>query len=157
MPTDDSCNAVTQVSGVIELTPTQRKIWEAYLKADAALRDAREASLRKFDLSLSEYELLWVLYHHDEPYLRMAEVANRIHQSRSRTTHTTNRLEKLGYVARKAHEKDGRGVILSLTKAGLKLLKEVQPLHSAALTETFLSRLSPAEQEELLKLLHYFH
>lgn len=157
MSKDNSHNAATKDSDIVELTPTQRAIWETYLKADAALRDAREASLRKFHLSISEYELLWVLYHNDEPYLRMAEVAKRIHQSRSRTTQTTNRLEKLGYVERKAHEKDGRGVILSLTKAGLKLLKEVQPLHRASLTETFLSRLSPMEQEQLLKLLHYFY
>ena len=59
----------------------------------------------------------------------MAELADSVAQSRSRTTHTIARLENAGLVAREASPDDGRGVLALLTAAGLTRLQEAAHTH----------------------------
>lgn len=135
------------------LTNKQRQIWCAYRDAIAAVRAGREHSLKQFGLSISEYDLLWSLINANNHQLRMSEVADLIHQSRSHTTHATKRLEDDGYVTRKPDTSDHRGVVVALTAKGKTLMKSAQHTHEVALRTKFLARFSDDELDQLLYLL----
>ncbi|MDX6307685.1 MAG: hypothetical protein QOI06_731 [Nocardioidaceae bacterium] len=88
-------------------------------------RDLRE----KHSLSLPEYEILVRLSESPGRELRMAELADSVKNSRSRITHTVKRLENAGFIARRACESDGRGVIAALTGLGFNKLSTAAPDH----------------------------
>ena len=52
----------------------------------------------RFDLSLTEYEILVRLSERPERQMRMAQLADALAHSRSRVTHTVARMEKAGLV-----------------------------------------------------------
>jgi DNA-binding MarR family transcriptional regulator len=63
-------------------------------------------------------------------------------------TRIVNSLEEAGYVSRTPHPSDGRQVILSLTQAGLQLLKEDRRQREAWLAQR-LRDLTPQERDLL--------
>src|ERR1700710_2071081 len=80
------------------LTSDQQQVWRTYLLGSARLNERLDADLRQFDLDLAEYEILVTLSEAPDRQLRMAELADAVHQSRSRLTHTVSRMEKAGLV-----------------------------------------------------------
>lgn len=93
------------------------------------LFDRLDEDLRRaFDISLVEYEILVRLSERDGQ-MRMAALADALAHSRSRVTHTVNRMEKTGLVQRSRSDEDGRGIIASLTDKGLDLLVRAAPTH----------------------------
>ncbi len=99
------------------------------------LLDQLDADLRReFDISLSEYEVLVRLSENDGQ-LRMAQLADAMAHSRSRVTHTIARMERAGLVERRTSDSDGRGVIATLTDAGMDLLVRSAPLHVTGVRE----------------------
>lgn len=108
----------------------QQRAWRAILLGHTLLLDRLDDDLRKsFDISLTEYEILVRLSERDGQSMRMAHLADALAHSRSRVTHTIDRMERSGYVARSASPEDGRGVVAKMTPAGQKLLSEAAPVH----------------------------
>lgn len=114
------------------LDDEQQHIWLTYLKGVHRLEDYLDRCLRPFGLSLAEYEIFVALSEADLWRLRMSELADAVHQSRSRLTHTIARLEKDGLVERVACPSDRRGVWAQLTSAGYELLERAAPSHVAS-------------------------
>ena len=81
-----------------------------------------------------------------EGSLRMKELAEKIGITTGTLTVMIDRLEKLGYVKRKPHEKDRRSYIIVLTKKGEKQFNKHHELH-VKLTEDITSTLTPEELE----------
>ena len=73
----------------------------------------------------------------------MSELAALVVQSRSRLTHTANRLERRGWVQRHPVPGDGRGVELVLTDAGVEAVVEMAPVHVESVRRHWLDALSP--------------
>ena len=82
------------------LTDDQQRAWRAYLLGSAVLSERLDAQLRDHGLDLAEYEILVTLSESADRQLRMAELADAVHQSRSRLTHTVTRMEKRGLIER---------------------------------------------------------
>ena len=101
-----------------------------------------EADLRPFGLDRAEYEILVVLSEVDDQRLRMAELADAVHQSRSRLTHTISRMEKAKLVKRTNCPTDRRGVWAELTAEGFKLIKEAAPTHVETVRRNFVEVMS---------------
>ena len=104
------------------LTDGQQRVWRAYLLGSALLSERLDAQLREHDLDLAEYEILVTLSESADRQLRMAELADAVHQSRSRLTHTVTRMEKRGLIERTTCPVDRRGVWANLTDDGFALL-----------------------------------
>ena len=119
------------------LDQEQQRIWRAYLLGSARLSDKLDADLRKFGIDLAEYEILVSLEEVADRRLRMSELADAVHQSRSRLTHTIARMEKSGLVIRTTCPSDRRGVWAQLTEAGMELLRTAAPSHVAAVRKHF--------------------
>lgn len=93
------------------------------------LNDRLDADLRtEFGISLAEYEIL-VRLSENRGAMRMAQLADAMAHSRSRVTHTITRMERAGLVQRRTAAKDGRGVVATLTDAGMDLLVQAAPTH----------------------------
>lgn len=124
------------------LDDEQQQIWLTYLKGVHRLEDYLDRCLRPFGLSLAEYEIFVALSQADLWRLRMSELADAVHQSRSRLTHTIARLEKEGLVERIACPSDRRGVWAQLTSTGYALLEKAAPSHVASVRHALVDAVS---------------
>ncbi|MFW6600156.1 MarR family winged helix-turn-helix transcriptional regulator [Propionibacteriaceae bacterium Y2011] len=127
----------------------QQQIWRTYLLGSSRLTERLDADLRRHGLDLGEYEILVVLEETPTRRVRMSELAEAVHQSRSRLTHTVARLEKRGLVTRVMCPEDRRGVWAELTEAGFQLLKTAAPSHVTAVRQNFVEAVDPADFEAL--------
>ncbi|MDN5726640.1 MAG: MarR family transcriptional regulator [Propionibacteriales bacterium] len=119
------------------LTAEQQTAWRNYLLGAARLSERLDADLRKFGIDLGEYEILVTLEESPGRRVRMSELADRVHQSRSRLTHTIARMEKSNLVVRTMCPSDRRGVWAQLTPTGFDLLKSAAPSHVACVRRNF--------------------
>jgi MarR family 2-MHQ and catechol resistance regulon transcriptional repressor len=120
------------------------------LKAiDAPLR----VHLERWDLSLTEFAVLEVLYHKGP--LPLSEIASRILVTGASTTYTIKRLEERGLVRRRPCREDQRFVFGELTDAGRALIAEVFPAHAEEIRVAMrgLSRAEKRDAAELLRRL----
>lgn len=124
------------------LTAEQQQVWRAYLLGSALLQERIDADLRPFGLDRAEYEILVVLSESDDQRLRMAELADAVHQSRSRLTHTISRMEKAGLVKRTDCPTDRRGVWAELTAEGFELIRQAAPSHVETVRRNFVEVMS---------------
>jgi DNA-binding MarR family transcriptional regulator len=131
------------------LSQDQQRIWRAYLLGSARLSDKLDADLRKFGIDLPEYEILVCLEEVPGRRLRMSELADAVHQSRSRLTHTIARMEKSGLVIRTTCPTDRRGVWAEVTEAGIKLLETAAPSHVAAVRRNFVEAIGEEDYTAL--------
>lgn len=117
-------------SGVEWLDDEQQQAWRQYIRGSRALETVLDSELQSgAGMSLSEYELLSMLSEAPERVLRMSALADLIVQSRSRVTHTANRLAARGWVERRAAVGDGRGVELVLTDSGMDAVVTASRVH----------------------------
>lgn len=85
--------------------------------------------------------------------LRMSELADLTHASRSGLTRRVDRLQRRNLVSREKAIEDGRGQYAVLLPAGAKLHDECMPTHEALISEQFTEVLSQDELESLASLL----
>ena len=133
------------MTGTRWLTSEQQVAWRAYLLGTARLTAKLDEDLRRFGLGINDYEILVRLSETPDRRLRMAELADRLHQSRSRLTHTVGRLEAAELVRRTSCKSDKRGVWAELTDAGMALLEEAAPYHVAGVRENLVDLVSPED------------
>jgi DNA-binding MarR family transcriptional regulator len=124
------------------LSVDQQQVWRSYLLGSARLAERLDADLREFGIDLGEYEILVALSEAPERHVRMSELADAVHQSRSRLTHTVTRLENAGLVDRSNCPTDRRGVWAHLTDAGMELLELAAPSHVEAVRRHFVEAMS---------------
>lgn len=111
------------------LDDAQQHAWRALVLGTTLLFDRLDDDLRRHhNISLAEYEVLVRLSERDGQ-MRMAQLADALAHSRSRTTHTIKRMEGSGLVERFDSPDDGRGVVARITERGSLLLHNVAPTH----------------------------
>jgi DNA-binding MarR family transcriptional regulator len=133
------------MTGTQWLNSEQQVAWRAYLLGTARLMAKLDDDLHQFGLGINDYEILVRLSDAPDRRLRMAELADRLHQSRSRLTHTVGRLEAAELVRRTSCKSDKRGVWAELTDAGMSLLEEAAPYHVAGVRENLVDLASPED------------
>lgn len=133
--------------GVRWLDPEEQQAWRAILRSTHLVRAAMENALDEHAVSTGEYELLSMVSEAPGARMRMSALAELIVQSRSRVSHTANRLERRGWVRRDRSADDGRGVVLVLTAEGRAKLEELAPVHVESVRRALTDHLT---REELL-------
>jgi DNA-binding MarR family transcriptional regulator len=123
--------------------------WTALLRAHATLVRQLETDLKKeTDLALADFDVLAQLAFAGGR-LRMTELADRARISRSGMTRRVANLVDEGLVARAGADADARGVVVSLTDAGIKRLTETAPVHARGIAKLFVAQLDDDELEAL--------
>lgn len=102
-------------------------------------------------LSHQQYEVLSRLADAPGGELRMTILADVALTSKSGLTYQVTQLEKAGLVQRRSCAGDDRGVVASLTDAGLERVRATAPGHAALVRELFVDGLSDEEFDGLSK------
>lgn len=131
------------------LSAEQQRIWRSWLLAVARVDNYLDQDLCRHGLDLAEYEILVVLSEAENRRLRMSELAELVHQSRSRLTHAVARMEKSGWVERCSAPEDRRGVVAVLTDKGYHLLEQAAPNHVAAVRRILVDAADPEDFKAL--------
>ena len=128
------------------LDAAQQHAWRALVIGTTLLMDRLDDDLRRaFNISLTEYEILVRLSERPDRSIRMAQLADALAHSRSRVTHTIDRMEKAGYVVRGTTPEDGRGIVATMTDKGLELLEKAAPLHLEGVRAYLVDVAAPAD------------
>jgi DNA-binding MarR family transcriptional regulator len=119
--------------------------WSSLLRAHATLMRRLETDLAQATgLALADFDVLAQLANAGGE-LRMTELAERALISRSGMTRRVARLVNEGLVQRATVDGDARGVVVSLTDAGVARLTETAPVHLRGVTELFVAQLDDQE------------
>lgn len=127
------------------LSDAEQASWRAILRGTRLLERALDDALDAPGLQLSEYEIISMLSEAPGRHLRMSALADLVVQSRSRLTHTANRLERRGWVERRPSAGDRRGIDLVLTAEGRRALEGMAPVHVESVRRNLLNHLSADE------------
>lgn len=132
------------------LDDDEQRAWRAFLRGSAQILDAINRDMgQDSGLTFNEYEILVLLSESPDRQLRMSVLAQHLVHSRSRLTHTVNRLEKAGYVERFPCADDRRGINCILTDAGFAKLEFSAHDHVESVRRNFVDLIT---RDELLEL-----
>jgi DNA-binding MarR family transcriptional regulator len=136
------------------LSDDEQQAWRLLLRVTLTLVERLDGELREaHDLSLGDYEILAHLSSEPDHMLRMRELAERALVSKSRLTHTVDRLAARGLVRREPCPEDRRGVSAVLTANGLTLLQQAAPTHVDGVRRLLLSRVPQTGVRHLVQTL----
>jgi DNA-binding MarR family transcriptional regulator len=130
-----------------EAVPGRRGVeaWEALLKAHATLmRQLQTDLVNKTGLDLNDFDVISQLAQAGGG-LRMTDLAARAFSSRSGLTRRIDRLVEEGLVGRTTADGDARGVVVTLTEAGVARVTETVPVHLRMVAELFMAKLDDQE------------
>ena len=146
VPTD--AHVAAHLDRLIEQAAPGRRgleAWRALLQAHATLMRQLETDLEaKTGLALADFDVLAQLAGAGGS-LRMTELARRALISRSGMTRRVARLVREGLVRRANADADARGVVVTLTDAGLRRLTDTVPVHVRGVSELFVAQLDDEE------------
>jgi DNA-binding MarR family transcriptional regulator len=141
---------------VADQVPGRRGLeaWGSLLRAHATIIRRLDTDLeRETGLALADFDVLAQLARaHGE--LRITELAERALISRSGMTRRVARLADEGLVRRDRASTDARGVVVTLTKAGIARLAETAPVHALGISKLFVGKLDDQELELLERALN---
>lgn len=128
------------------LTSDELRTWTRFLDAGRLLEEilARHLS-REHDMTHSDYEVL-VRLDGAGGSMRMAVLAEQVVSSAQKLTHTANRLERRGWIARRPVADDGRGLTALLLPPGQEALANASGEHAELIRIFLLEALSTEEQ-----------
>jgi DNA-binding MarR family transcriptional regulator len=141
-------NLAADLARVIdEAVPGRRGLeaWEALLKAHATLMRRLQTDLvNQTGLDLNDFDVISQLAQAGGR-LRMTDLAARAFSSRSGLTRRVDRLVEEGLVGRTTADGDARGVVVTLTEAGVARVTETVPIHLHMVAELFMAKLDNQE------------
>lgn len=106
--------------------------------------------LEKYSVTPPQFDALMILKNEGE--LTIGDLSNRLYLAYSTTTDLVDRLERLGYVARRRDESDRRVVRVVMQPAGWDIIERVLDARRAYLA-SILEPLSEDEKREILRVL----
>jgi len=123
--------------------------WRAFLRAHATLLGTLERELEaQRGMPIAFYDVLAQLAEAGGR-LRMRELAEAVLLSRSGLTRLVDRMERAGYVKRERCADDRRGAFATITPAGRRALRQVDPVHARGVAEHFAQHLTREETHVL--------
>lgn len=123
------------------------------LRLGEVFMNAMNANLAPFGVPYSYYAIVGTLRSIGRPYrMSPTELQNTLMITSGGVSNLLKKVEKLGYIRRMNHPKDGRGVIVELTESGFAL-SEVAMVAQADCERRLVTSLSKEEQKVLAALL----
>jgi len=129
---------------------TDLAVWRSLLDVSARLRLEIDRDLQETaSISTTEHHVLISLVEHEGHALRSSELAAEMGWERSRLSHQIRRMEVRGLIRRSRDIADSRGSVITLTPAGLTVLREVTGSHLAFVRKIFLDALDEESKRSL--------
>jgi MarR family 2-MHQ and catechol resistance regulon transcriptional repressor len=124
--------------------------WLILMKAHQALQKHAEISISGNGIGFSDFIILEALLHKGP--MPVNSIGGKLLLTSGALTAAVDRLEKKGWVERKAHETDRRARIVHLTPMGQSTIEAIFADHQCYLEE-IINVLTPDEQQTLVSLL----
>jgi DNA-binding MarR family transcriptional regulator len=141
-----TATSTTTASPTDAFSEAELQAWRGLLCTHAMLAKRLDAELeRTHALPLSSFEVLHHLGAASESRMRMCDLADSIHLSRSGLTRLVDRLERDGLLERCSCDHDARGAYACLTPRGREQLTQAKATYVAAVREHFLSHFDEQE------------
>jgi len=132
------------------LDDDEQTTWRTFLAATHLLMDRLDRELQTgVGIPHAYYEILVRLSEAPGRAMRMSDLAERCHSSRSRLSHAVDRLEEKGWVQRISCPSDKRGAFALLTDAGFAVLEAAAPGHVEGVRRHVFDQLTPSQVEAL--------
>ncbi|MEM7338385.1 MAG: MarR family winged helix-turn-helix transcriptional regulator [Actinomycetota bacterium] len=136
------------------LDDEQLRAWVTLMAFLEVMPSSVEGQLKRdVGVNLFEYSVLAMLSEQVDRTLVMSDLAQVAFGSLSRLSHAVTRLERRGWVERRAGSGGRRHNTVWLTDAGLEAITDAAPLHVAHVRELLVAPLSAAELATLTSLL----
>ncbi|EMJ83125.1 MarR family protein [Leptospira borgpetersenii serovar Hardjo-bovis str. Sponselee] len=127
--------------------------WAAGLKFYTSASSKIESNLTKMKaISLTWYDVLYAVYTKPKKRSRMSDIAQEIILSKSALTRSVDKLVAEGFLKRERSEEDAREFIIEITPSGIQALRDSWPIYEEGIREIFVSKLTPKETSELLRI-----
>ena len=127
--------------------------WRGMLRVHTAVfRELERALLADHGFGVDAYGVLVTLVGAPGGRLAIGELGERRNLSPSGVSRSVDRLAKAGLVERSANPKDGRSLLVGLTREGLVRLRAAQVTHHAVVRRQLLGRLSEGDLTRLGEL-----
>ena len=136
------------------LSPAEQETWRAFLAATRLLFEELERQLQQeAGIPVTYYEILVALSEAPDRTIRMHDLADLTRSSPSRLSHAVSRLDEAGWVERVSCATDRRGAFAHLTDKGFAALEAAAPGHATAVRRYVFDRITPAQSDELGRIL----
>ncbi len=128
------------------LSPDELRAWTRFLDAGRLLEEILAQHVaHDHGMTHSDYEVL-VRLDGSGGEMRMTTLAEQVVSSAQKLTHTANRLEQRGWIARVPIADDGRGLVATLLPAGREALAAASGEHAALIKQFLLDVLTGDER-----------
>jgi DNA-binding MarR family transcriptional regulator len=132
------------------LTLEERATWVAFTLASNEVLAALDRRIQRVaGLAHSHFAILQVVSQAPEAVAKMADVSATLRFSPSRLSHAVGRLERDGWVERRADPDDGRGQLVALTEVGHQRIAEIAPDHIRAVRRLVFDHLTSEQVTQL--------
>ncbi len=128
--------------------------WRAFLTAHAHITRRVSADLAAAGLpDLGWYDLLWALYRSPGRSLRVKELAHEVVLSPTAMSRFVDRVEAAGCVRREPDPQDRRALQVTITDAGVDLIRRMWPVYERGIERHFAEHLgrSPKSVRAMLE------
>lgn len=136
------------------LTADEMSAWRKFVAVVELLPGALDGQLqRDAELSHFEYYVLAMLSEAPRRTLRMTELGSETNSTLPRLSHVVSRLEKRGYVERRACEGDRRATNATLTESGWRKVVATAPGHLGAVRDNVIDPLDARDVADLDRIM----
>jgi DNA-binding MarR family transcriptional regulator len=142
--------------GTMKTNPSKTVVraWARLMKAQQLALASIERALKTAGLPpLAWYDVLLELERAGENGLRPFELEREMLLAQYNLSRLIDRVEKAGYVERRACDDDGRGHVIAITAAGKHMRRRMWPVYAAAIQGVLGDHLSEKQSEVLDALL----
>lgn len=122
------------------------KAFTVLLRATQHVQEVSRKDIAKYDLNITEFAVLELLYHKGEQPIQM--IGKKVLIASSSITYVVDKLEKKGYVQRRACPEDRRVTFAQITKEGNHYMETIFPQHKEQMIEIF-SDLTDEEVDQM--------
>ncbi len=130
------------------------RTWARLMKAQQLALASIELALKSAALPpLDWYDVLLEVERAGEHGLRPFELERAMLLAQYNLSRLVDRIERAGYVERRACEKDGRGQLIAITAAGRAIRRKMWPVYAQAIETAVGQHLSGKEADALDSLL----
>lgn len=132
--------------------PPSRRVLISLLYTANQVNDQMGETLKAFDISIPQFNVLRILRGQNRSPANLSTIQERMVSKMSNTTRLVDKLISKDYVERVICEENRRKVEITITKKGLQLLEQIDPIVDKT-EKNITENLTSQEVEQLTELL----
>src|SRR5690625_2626679 len=123
------------------------KLFVVLSRAMQSVQKQIAKDIKKYNMNQTEFAVLELLYHKGEQPIQ--KIGQKVLLASSSITYVVDKLEKKGFLSRKACAKDRRVTYAEITEEGKQFMDDIFPEHEAEIHNIF-GGLTEDEKEEMI-------